>query len=111
MDIRPLNASQLNGIHNQLPNLTAAKLTLQEQSRISRKIGQLHAHAAVTLGETTPDNPLDMRVDGPQSRSGRYGEVKSLDLIGIRTLIPRSNNQQVAIPTALSQLKATDLQK
>jgi hypothetical protein len=32
--------------------------------------------------------PLDMRLDGPQNRYGRHGEVKILDPIGNRTPNP-----------------------
>jgi hypothetical protein len=31
--------------------------------------------------------PLDRRLGGPQSRSGRYGEMKILDVLGKATLI------------------------
>jgi hypothetical protein len=41
-----------------------------------------------TPGERPP-YPLDRRVDGPQSRSGRRGEEKSLDPTGTRTATPR----------------------
>jgi hypothetical protein len=33
--------------------------------------------------------PLDRRLGGPQSRSGRYGEAKILDPTGTRTPTPR----------------------
>jgi hypothetical protein len=53
----------------------------------------------------SPRYPLDMRLGGPQSRSGRYGEVKILDHIGTRTPTPRSSSPQpVVIPTELSRL-------
>jgi hypothetical protein len=52
-----------------------------------------------------PQCPLDRRLGGPQSRSGRRGEEKMLDPIGTRTPTPRSSSQKpVAIPTALSRL-------
>jgi hypothetical protein len=38
--------------------------------------GQLHA-LAVLLPEKEPWYPLDRRLDGPQSRSGRGGEEKN----------------------------------
>jgi hypothetical protein len=48
--------------------------------------------------------PLDRRLGGPQSWSGRC-EEKILDLTGIRTPTPRSSSPQlVAIPTTLSRL-------
>jgi hypothetical protein len=40
--------------------------------------GQLHAPAALPPGES-PRYPLDARLGGPQSRSGRRGEEKALD--------------------------------
>jgi hypothetical protein len=45
--------------------------------------------------------PLDRRLDGPQSRSGRYGEGKDLALPGIEPG-PRSP-LSLAIPTELSR--------
>jgi hypothetical protein len=36
-----------------------------------------------------PRYPLDRRLDGPQSRSGRRGEEKILDRNGTRTLTSR----------------------
>jgi hypothetical protein len=38
--------------------------------------GQLHAPADLPPGKC-PCNPLDMRLGGPQSRSGRGGEEKN----------------------------------
>jgi hypothetical protein len=38
-----------------------------------------------------PRYPLDRRLGGPQSRSGRFGEVKILTPTGIRTPTPRSS--------------------
>jgi hypothetical protein len=38
--------------------------------------GQLHAPAAL-LKERDPGTPLDRRMGGPQSRSGRGGEEKN----------------------------------
>jgi hypothetical protein len=43
--------------------------------------GQLHAPAALTPGKS-PRYPLDRRLGGPRSRSGRYGEEKNLALPG-----------------------------
>jgi hypothetical protein len=37
--------------------------------------------------------PLDRRLGGPQSRSGRRGEEKSFDPTVTRTLTPRSSSQ------------------
>jgi hypothetical protein len=39
--------------------------------------------------------PKDRRLGGPQSRSGRYGEVKILDPTGIRTPTPPSTKAPV----------------
>jgi hypothetical protein len=44
----------------------------------------------------SPQCPLDRRSGGPQSRSGRHGEVKILD--------PTETRTPVAVPTALSRL-------
>jgi hypothetical protein len=61
--------------------------------------GQLHASAAL------PRYPLDRRLGGPQSRSGRPGEQKILDPTGTRTPTPRSSSPlPVAITTILSRL-------
>jgi hypothetical protein len=38
--------------------------------------GQLHAHVALPPGKS-PLYPLDRRLGGPQSRSGRGGEEKN----------------------------------
>jgi hypothetical protein len=52
-----------------------------------------------------PWYPLDRRLGGPQSQSGRYGEVKIRDPTGTRTLTPRSSSPcLVTIHTALSWL-------
>jgi hypothetical protein len=46
--------------------------------------------------------PLDMRLGGPQSRSGRYGEITILDPTGALTRNPPSSSPYpVAIPTEL----------
>jgi hypothetical protein len=39
--------------------------------------GQLHAPTALPPGKEPP-YPLDKRLGGPQSRSGRYGEERNL---------------------------------
>jgi hypothetical protein len=39
-----------------------------------------------------PPYPFDRRLGGPQSRSGRYGEVKILGLTGTRTPTPPSSS-------------------
>jgi hypothetical protein len=52
-----------------------------------------------------PRYPLDRRLRGPQSWSGRRGEQKILEPTGTRTPTPRSSSPwPVAIPTALSRL-------
>jgi hypothetical protein len=40
----------------------------------------------------SPRYPLDRRLGGPHSRSGRFGEEKILDPTGIRTPTPRSSS-------------------
>jgi hypothetical protein len=53
----------------------------------------------------SPPYPLDRRLGGPQSRSGRRGEDKIIDPTGTRTPTPLLSIQLlVAIPTALSRL-------
>jgi hypothetical protein len=48
--------------------------------------------------------PLDRRLGGPQSQSGRRGEEKTLDPPGTRTTTPWSSSPYpVAIPTELSR--------
>jgi hypothetical protein len=49
--------------------------------------GQLHAPAALPLRKR-PWYPFYMRLGGPQSRSGRYGEVKIFYPTGTRTPAP-----------------------
>jgi hypothetical protein len=49
--------------------------------------GQLHAPAALTPGKS-PCYPFYRRLGEPQSRSGRYGEVKIFYPIGTRTPAP-----------------------
>jgi hypothetical protein len=49
--------------------------------------GQLHAPAALPPGKS-PRYPFYRRLDGPQSRSGRYGEVKNFDPTETRTTVP-----------------------
>jgi hypothetical protein len=66
--------------------------------------GQLHALAALPSGGKCPRYPLDSRLGGPQSRSGRCGEEKILDPTGTRTPTPRSfSRYPVAILTTLSR--------
>jgi hypothetical protein len=48
--------------------------------------GQIHAPAALPRGKS-PLYPLYRRLGGPQSRSGRYGEVKNLVPAGNRNLV------------------------
>jgi hypothetical protein len=49
--------------------------------------GQLHAPAALPPGKSHR-YPFYRRLGGPQSQSGRYGEVKIFYLTGTRTLVP-----------------------
>jgi hypothetical protein len=48
-----------------------------------------------SLERAIPPVILDRRLDGPQSRSGQYGEVKILDLTGTRTLTSLSFSQSL----------------
>jgi hypothetical protein len=50
--------------------------------------GQLHAPAALPPRKDTPRYPFYRRLGGPQSRSGRYGEVKIFYPTGTRTPAP-----------------------
>jgi hypothetical protein len=64
--------------------------------------GQLHAPTALPPGK---EPPLDRRLGGPQSRSGRFGEEKILDPSGTRTPTTQSSSPRlVAIPITLSRL-------
>jgi hypothetical protein len=47
--------------------------------------GQLQALAALPLGETASRYPLDRRMGGPQSRSGRCGDENNLSPAGNQT--------------------------
>jgi hypothetical protein len=50
--------------------------------------------------------PWDRRLGGPQSRSGRYGEVNILDPTGSQTPTPQSSSQYLlTILTELSRFK------
>jgi hypothetical protein len=49
--------------------------------------GQFHAPAALPPRKS-PRYPFYRRLGGPQSRSGRYGEVKIFDPTGTRTPAP-----------------------
>jgi hypothetical protein len=49
--------------------------------------GQLHAPAALPPGKS-PRYSFYRRLGGPQSRSGRYGEVKTFYPTGTRTPAP-----------------------
>jgi hypothetical protein len=49
--------------------------------------GQLHAPAALPPGKS-PGTHFYRRLGGPQSRSGRYGEVKIFYPTGTRTPAP-----------------------
>jgi hypothetical protein len=50
-------------------------------------------HGNVTLWERAPWYPLDGKLGGPHSQSGRYGDVQLLDPTGTRTPPPRSSSQ------------------
>jgi hypothetical protein len=58
-----------------------------------------------------PRYPLDRRLSGPQSRSGRRGEEKILDPTGTRTPTPRSSSPvarrytDYAIPASMIKLR------
>jgi hypothetical protein len=66
--------------------------------------GQLHVPAALPPGKS-PWYPLDRKLGGPQSRSGRGGEEKnSQPPPGMEPLNPhRPARSLVAIPTELSR--------
>jgi hypothetical protein len=49
--------------------------------------GQLHAPAALSPGKS-PRYPFYRRLGWPQSRSGRYGEVKFFTLPGLELPLP-----------------------
>jgi hypothetical protein len=67
---------------------------------------QLHVPAALPPGKSSW-YPLYRRLGGPQSRSGRYGEMKILAPIGTRTPTSWSPSPlAVAIPTMLFRLHA-----
>jgi hypothetical protein len=53
--------------------------------------GQLHAPAALLPGKE-PQDLLDRKLSGPQSRSGRLGKEKILDLTETRTPTSRSSS-------------------
>jgi hypothetical protein len=57
-----------------------------------------------TFLDLGPRYPFSMRLGGPQSRSGRYGEVKIFDPTGTRTPTPLVV-QPVALSTELSRLQ------
>jgi hypothetical protein len=54
--------------------------------------GQLHARAVLNKGKKPPGYPLDRRLGGPQSRLGRRGEEKILDLQGLELRPARSQS-------------------
>jgi hypothetical protein len=63
--------------------------------------GQLHAPTALPPGKAPPLRyPLDRRLGGPQSRSGRCGEEKILDPTGTRIL-----NSSVVQPVAIFNMQ------
>jgi hypothetical protein len=71
--------------------------------------GQLHGPVVVSFTAlklyprgTSPRYPLDRKLGGPHSRSGRSGEIKNLSLPGIKP--GPSSPLPVAIPTNLSWL-------
>jgi hypothetical protein len=51
---------------------------------------QFHALTALPPGKEAPE-PIDKKLDGPQSKSGRYGEVTILDPTRTDALTPRSS--------------------
>jgi hypothetical protein len=64
------------------------------------KNGQLYAPAALPHGKQLP-LPLNKRLGGPQSRSGHYGEGKSI--LPLREIEPRFLGRlaRISIPTQL----------
>jgi hypothetical protein len=75
---------------------------------------QLHAPAALPPGKEPPV-PLDRRLGGPQSRSGRHGEEKILTPTGTRNSEPSvlrflaSRYTDCAIPAPVSCEVRTEL--
>jgi hypothetical protein len=63
--------------------------------------GQLHAPAALPPGKS-PRYPFYRRLGGPQSRSGRYGEVKMFYPTGTRTPAPPGRPARSQSPYRLS---------
>jgi hypothetical protein len=53
--------------------------------------GQLHVPAASVVGKETP-YPLDKRLSGPHSQSGRCRDKNIFDITGTRTPTPRSSS-------------------
>jgi hypothetical protein len=60
-------------------------------------LGTSHAPAALPRWKS-PRYPLDRRLGGPQSQSGRYREGKILDPTGTRTPAPRSSSPYLVAP-------------
>jgi len=56
-------------------------------SALNGASGQLHASAALLPGRERPRYPLNSRLGGPQSRSGRFGEKNLSPPAGIRTTL------------------------
>jgi hypothetical protein len=58
----------------------------------------------------SPHYPLDRRLGGAQSRSGRRGEVNILDPTGIRTATPLTSSPRAfAVPIALPRLSILNI--
>jgi hypothetical protein len=63
--------------------------------------GQLHAPAALPPGKS-PRYPFYRRLDGPQSRSERYGEVKIFYPTGTRTPAAPGRPTRLSYPGSLT---------
>jgi hypothetical protein len=71
--------------------------------------GQLHAPAALTPGKS-PWHPLDKRLGGPQSQSGRGGEEKNLQsLPGLEPPIIQTIGQRYTTELSWLLLNGVDL--
>jgi hypothetical protein len=66
--------------------------------------GQLEAPAGLLLGKDSPA-PMNRRLDGPQSRSGSYGDENLLPLLGTeQRFLCCQALSLVTVPTTLSRL-------
>jgi hypothetical protein len=75
------------------------------------------AHHILNFGNSNfrslywPRYPLDRRLGGPQSRTGRHGEVKILDPTGTQTPTPRRKNLILPIALYASEIWSLGVKK